>query len=104
MSHSQSEIIELDLAQTWLYHYSFDSTLTLPVPPRKVLKTPLVDVFEHEQRTVIVSRILDVISWYRQGNERCRARRVHQDYLFSEFFLTPDALLRSAYPFTEMVP
>ena len=104
MTHPQSEIIELDLAQTWLYHYSFEQSLTLPISHRKVHQTPLVDVFEHEQRTIIVSRILEVLSWYYQGNHRCRARRIQSEYLFSEFCLTPDALVKCAYPFTEMVP
>ena len=97
---------EIYLPTAWLYHYSFrdKNDLFLPICHHEVAQTPVVDIFVHESRVIIVNNILDVVSWYQQNHRTCLATPINAAWLWSKYFLSPDRLLASAYPFSEMVP
>jgi hypothetical protein len=59
---------------------------------QEVKEKPVVDLYIHKQKIYIVSKILEVIYWYLQGNKEIIGVAISEQKLFEHYCTTPKFL------------
>ena len=94
-----TRLLEVDLSTALYYDYRFANQPKISWPLLPLTTTPLVGVYEYGAHEIIIlTRVLEAISWYRRGNLNCFGEVISPRSLQTDHFLTPARLRDHAYP------